>query len=82
MERQERTVFSAFVAGKAVHAAFDGGRLTSDAGVLLLGEIERRPGIAERLARIIHEGRRSAGGTSLSALAAATASLAAPKAGE
>lgn len=36
----------------------------------------------EGLARIIHEGRRSVGGTSLSALAAATAPLAVPKAGE
>ena len=38
------------VAGKPVHAAFDGGRLTSDAGVLVLGEIERRLGIADLLA--------------------------------
>lgn len=37
------------VRGKPVHVAFDGGRLTSDAGVLLLAEIERRLGIAERL---------------------------------
>ena len=29
------------VGGKPVHVAFDGGRLTSDAGVLLLAEIER-----------------------------------------
>jgi hypothetical protein len=29
------------VAGKPVHVAFDGGRLTSDAGVLLLAEIIR-----------------------------------------
>jgi Transposase DDE domain group 1 len=41
------------VAGKPVHAAFDGGRLTSDAGVLVLAEIERRLGIAEHLARCI-----------------------------
>jgi len=38
--------------------------------------------IATDLARIIHEGRWSAGGASLSALAAAIAPLAAPKAGE
>src|SRR3954468_23169247 len=37
------------VAGKPVHVAFDGGRLTSDAGVLVLAEIERRLAIAERL---------------------------------
>ena len=38
------------IVGKAVHVAFDGGRLTSDAGVLVLSEIERRLGLAERLA--------------------------------
>ena len=32
------------VGGKPVHLAFDGGRLTSDAGVLLLAPIERRLG--------------------------------------
>ena len=40
-----------------MRAAFDGGRLTSDAGVLLLAEIERRLGIAERLARCIEDPR-------------------------
>ena len=33
------------VGGKPVHVTFDGGRLTSDAGVLLLAEIERRLGL-------------------------------------
>ena len=41
------------VGGKPVHLTFDGGRLTSDAGVLVLAEIERRLGLAERLARCI-----------------------------
>ncbi len=45
------------VAAKPVHAAFDGGRLTSDAGVLVLAEIERRLGIAERLARCVTDPR-------------------------
>ena len=36
MERHERSAFSSPVAGKAMHAAFDGGRLTSDAGILVL----------------------------------------------
>ena len=45
------------VSGKPVHLAFDGGRLTSDAGVLVLAEIERRLGIAERLARWIEDPR-------------------------
>ena len=39
------------IAGKGVRVAFDGGRLTSDTGVLLLAEVERRLGIAEHLAR-------------------------------
>ncbi len=45
------------VAAKPVHAAFDGGRLTSDAGVLVVAEIERSLGIAERLARCIADPR-------------------------
>lgn len=45
------------VAGKPVRVAFDGGRLTSDAGVLLLAEIERRLGISERLARCLADPR-------------------------
>jgi hypothetical protein len=57
MERHERAAFSSPVAGKAVRAAFDGGRLTSDAGVLMLADIERRLGIAERLTRCIGDPR-------------------------
>src|SRR4051794_23541819 len=45
------------IAGKVVRVAFDGGRLTSDAGVLMLAEIEHRLGIAERLARCIEDPR-------------------------
>ena len=45
------------VGGKPVHMAFDGGRLTSDAGVLVLAEIERRLGLAERLAGCIEDRR-------------------------
>ena len=45
------------VAGKPVHVAFDAGRLTSDGGVLVLAEIERQLGIAERLARCIEDPR-------------------------
>ncbi|HEY6794843.1 MAG TPA: IS1380 family transposase [Kineosporiaceae bacterium] len=45
------------VRGKPVHVAFDGGRLTADAGVLLLADVERRLAIAERLARCIEDPR-------------------------
>jgi len=45
------------VCGKPVLVAFDGGRLTSDGGVLMLAEIERRLGLAERLAKCIEDPR-------------------------
>jgi hypothetical protein len=45
------------VCGKPVVARFDGGRLSSDGGVLLLAEVERRLGVAERLARCIEDPR-------------------------
>ena len=42
---------------KKVTAAFDGGRLSSDGGVMLLAQAERRLGIAERLAAMIPDDR-------------------------
>ena len=45
------------VCRKKVTAAFDGGRLTSDGGVLLLAQAERRIGIAGRLASCIADPR-------------------------
>jgi DDE family transposase len=45
------------VAGKPVHVTFDGGLMTSDAGILLLATIEQRLGIAERLANCIEDPR-------------------------
>jgi Transposase DDE domain group 1 len=42
---------------KKITAAFDGGRITSDGGVMLLAQAERRLGIAERLAQVIPDGR-------------------------
>jgi hypothetical protein len=52
-------VFPSFPAlsGKKVSAAFDGGRITSDGGVLLLAEAERKLGIADRLAALIPDRR-------------------------
>jgi hypothetical protein len=41
---------------KKITAAFDGGRITSDGGVMLLAQAERRVGIAERLARSFRTG--------------------------
>src|ERR1700744_2608356 len=45
------------VGRKKVTAAFDGGRLTSDSGVMLLAAAERRIGIAQRLAGLIADRR-------------------------
>jgi len=47
------------VGRKKVSAAFDGGRITSDGGVMLLGAAERRMGIADRLALLIADPRNS-----------------------
>ena len=45
------------IEGKKVTAAFDGGRLSSDGGVMLLSMAERRLGVAQRLARCIPDRR-------------------------
>ena len=45
------------VAGKPLIARFDGGQLSSDGGLLALREVERRLGIAERLAACIDDPR-------------------------
>src|SRR3712207_3529886 len=48
------------IQGRKIMAAFDGGRLSSDSGVLLLREAERRLGIADRLAPLIPDRREGA----------------------
>jgi len=48
------------VSGKKVIAKFDGGLLSSDAGVLLLREVEQKLRIAERLAGCLHDPRNPA----------------------
>ncbi len=45
------------VVGRPVKACFDGGTLSSDAGVLVLREVEGRLGVAERLARCLDDPR-------------------------
>ncbi len=45
------------VGRKKVSLAFDGGRLSSDGGVLLLREVERGLGLAERLAACLTDRR-------------------------
>jgi hypothetical protein len=48
------------VGRKKLIAAFNGGRITTDGGVLLLGAVERQLGIAARLARLIADPRNPA----------------------
>lgn len=45
------------VQGKAVVARFDGGRLSSQGGLLALREVERRLGVADRLAACLNDPR-------------------------
>ncbi len=45
------------VEGRAVEASFDGGRLTSDAGALLLGASNRVIGLTRRLAACFSDAR-------------------------
>src|SRR5437763_7551925 len=42
---------------KKITAAFDGGRISSDGGVMLLAQAERRLGIADQLAAVIPDRR-------------------------
>jgi Transposase DDE domain group 1 len=45
------------VGSRSVVAQFDGGRITSDGGGLLLREVERRIGLLNRLAHCFRDGR-------------------------
>src|SRR5512132_1663709 len=47
------------VEGRKIVAAFDGGRVTSDAGVLLLGATDKAIGLIERLATCFRDHRRA-----------------------
>lgn len=48
------------IAGRSVVAAFDGGRITSDAGALLLGSTDRVIGLTRRLAACFTDARNVA----------------------
>src|SRR3954469_17936516 len=48
------------VGRKTLITAFDGGRITADGGVLLLGMVERQLGIAAKLAQLIADPRKPA----------------------
>jgi len=49
------------VSGKELHARFDGGRLSSDGGVLLLREVERGLGLGEVLSSCLADARDPSG---------------------
>jgi hypothetical protein len=54
------------VTGKPVHLTFDAGLMTSDAGILLLSDVEQRLKIAERLAACLEDHATQTGrGTNL-----------------
>ena len=58
MEQDSQTVLSfANLHSKKVEADFDGGTLTSDAGALLLREVDRRTGIVDRVVGALREWR-------------------------
>lgn len=52
----ERLLFED-IQGKKIEADFDGGQVTSDAGVLLLREVEHRLGLIRRIAKIVRDRR-------------------------
>ncbi|RAZ72883.1 hypothetical protein DPM35_26145 [Mesorhizobium atlanticum] len=54
--RRRRYAFPA-VGRKKITAAFEGGRIASDGGVILLAGVERRLRLADRLAAAIHDPR-------------------------
>lgn len=45
------------ISGKKVEADFDGGEVSSDAGLLFLREVERRRGIIRRIAKVLRDRR-------------------------
>lgn len=55
-KNSESLLFSP-VSSKKVEAVFDGGRVTSDAGVLVLREVERQVGVISTLARAVRDQR-------------------------
>jgi len=58
-ESKTRPLISGSVCGKKVELDFDGGNVTSDAGVLLLSETEKQIGIIRSLSESIKDSRRS-----------------------
>jgi hypothetical protein len=55
-------------AALALEAAFDGGRITSDGGLVWLAEMDSELGLSERIAEHVPEWRKRRGSHSLKAL--------------
>ena len=45
------------IGGKKLEVDFDGGEVSSDAGVLFLREVERRMKLLDRVAKVLHDRR-------------------------
>jgi hypothetical protein len=56
-ECSPKTMSFSRVGGRAVVADFGGGAITSDAGALLLGAIDRDIGLVDRFAACVSDGR-------------------------
>ena len=57
VQNTHHKVSLARLGGKRVEAAFDGGLLTSDSGVMLLREVEARMGLLDRIVQAVTERR-------------------------
>ncbi|MBM3490892.1 MAG: IS1380 family transposase, partial [Alphaproteobacteria bacterium] len=57
---RERSCDLPSVGRKKMSASFDGGRISSDGGVMVLAQAERRLGLADRLAALIADRRDGA----------------------
>ena len=55
----EMKLHFASISGKSVEASFDGGRLTSDGGVLHLRAMDKVLGLIDRLSRCISDSRHA-----------------------
>jgi hypothetical protein len=57
METSQNTLSFANISGKKIEADFDGGRTTSDGGVLLLRQAESKIGVIDRIVGALSDGR-------------------------
>lgn len=49
--------FEILLGSRSISAKFDGGRLSGDGGLVLLREVDKKPGLIRRLADCIRDGR-------------------------